>query len=119
MIRLPPRSTRAVTLFPSTTRFRSPRRLGRRQIQRPHDGGGGVFRRPRALCTVQRLAVPGLRRREGGPDRNDRRGTEPQARSEKPTPELQSLMRISYAAFCLNTKIIKHYLNTIFKSHET
>ncbi|WP_158590551.1 P-loop NTPase fold protein [Salinisphaera sp. LB1] len=29
-------------------------------------------RRPRALCTVQRLAVPGLRRREGGPDRNDR-----------------------------------------------
>src|SRR3546814_8988781 len=84
MIRRPPRSTRTDTLFPYTTLFRSTRpRLGR--LPR------GIRRRP-------------LDRRDGAravpPD------TRPDAgyRSEEHTSELQSLMRISYAVFCLKKK---------------
>src|SRR3546814_2015850 len=89
MRRLPPRSTRTDTLFPYTTLFRSPavvlpaRRWGCRDHGGPH----------------------------GAPDR--RRLTSPAAghqvrprpsRSEEHTSELQSLMRISYAVFCLKKK---------------
>src|SRR3546814_6184351 len=99
MIRRPPRSTRTDTLFPYTTLFRSPafRAVG-------GDGQGRVF--PRTRCAaeeVQRLPVQGTHR---DPAR---------CRSEEHTCELQSLMRISYAVFCLKKKIHKQHekkLNT-------
>src|SRR3546814_12520223 len=78
MIRLPPRSTRTDTLFPYTTLFRSVRDLGvcgRRSSDRQRGAGA-------APC-----------KRRGEP-----------ARSEEHTSELQSLMRISYAVFCLKKK---------------
>src|SRR3546814_16938219 len=85
MIRRPPRSTRTDTLFPYTTLFRSRRtapgtdpRMGKRAA------GPGSSAAERQLLDQ---ASPGL------PDR-----------SEEHTSELQSLMRISYAVFCLKKK---------------
>src|SRR3546814_8924161 len=97
-IRRPPRSTRTDTLFPYTTLFRSRSDRGR--------SGGAVARRSRRCrgrTGVRRGPEPrrrgGARRGAvGGDDR--RRG----ARSEEHTSELQSLMRISYAVFCLKKK---------------
>src|SRR3546814_8207596 len=91
MIRRPPRSTRTDTLFPYTTLFRSGHAAGAGHVEGlgddrpagPHDClGGGV----------------GIVDRDvGGPRRRSRR-------SEEHTSELQSLMRISYAVFCLKKK---------------
>src|SRR3546814_3115936 len=96
MIRRPPRSTRTDTLFPYTTLFRS-RRAFRGQAHRllrfRLRGGSGR---------------DGWRRRSpggGGWFVADRRRQEPGHRSEEHTSELQSLMRISYAVFCLKKKI--------------
>src|SRR3546814_2073682 len=86
MIRRPPRSTRTDTLFPYTTLFRS-RRL------RLFDAGLGI-RRPAGLQFRRRVS----------PRRLQDRGRVPEpgrGRSEEHTSELQSLMRISYAVFCL------------------
>src|SRR3546814_16393048 len=92
MIRRPPRSTRTDTLFPYTTLFRS--------------GGDAVDEMPEAEDAAEEpteetpvveatpvIAAPTAKR------------------SEEHTSELQSLMRISYAVFCLkkkNTKMTKH-----------
>src|SRR3546814_14520971 len=95
MIRRPPRSTRTDTLFPFTTLFRSrpvqPLRLLRGAADRllwadPARSGKGAA--------------------EGGrPVRHHQSGRPPSAaRSEEHTSELQSLMRISYAVFCLKKK---------------
>src|SRR3546814_952883 len=108
MIRLPPRSTRTDTLCPYTTLFRS--RL------RPHDRLGAV----RPLCAgggarhQLYLAVgrPPWDRAGGGKARSAgqlcrrfrRRRHDARLRSEEHTSELQSLMRISYAVFCLKKK---------------
>src|SRR3546814_5541782 len=86
MIRRPPRSTRTDTLFPYTTLFRSP------------DSGPLPARRVRDAGTPG-TARPGLR-----PDGRLRRPALGD-RSEEHTSELQSLMRISYAVFCLKKKI--------------
>src|SRR3546814_7005169 len=80
MIRRPPRSTRTDTLFPYTTLFRSLGLLGER------------CRRDQRLGARQDL----------GPPRNLERLVG--ERSEEHTSELQSLMRISYAVFCLKKK---------------
>src|SRR3546814_9025345 len=98
MIRRPPGSTRTDTLFPYTTLFRS-------------DGGGHIvlyplFRRSTDMTQVQ---WPGasftLDNRcivhQGRKARAIQRGRH---RSEEHTSELQSLMRISYAVFCLKKK---------------
>src|SRR3546814_10813676 len=100
MIRRPPRSTRTDTLFPYTTLFRSPAGAGHRAA------------RPR-----QALARQGARRwhaHHHGFQRLDPPGRRPSAgRSEEHTSELQSLMRSSYAVFCLKKKTKntrqKHY----------
>src|SRR3546814_4571881 len=106
MIQRPSRSTRTYTLFPYTTLFRSADEVagqarpvpvilevGRRTIADPcqprcqskeHDG-------------VDDPPTPGARRR----------------RSEEHTSELQSLMRISYAVFCLKKKNKQQTLSTI------
>src|SRR3546814_9149394 len=90
MIRRPPRSTRTDTLFPYTTLFRSA------PIGVPVDPRVrvGVHVRPRGRAR----RLPG-----GAGDRRRVRGNarEGLLRSEAHTSELQSLMRISYAVFCL------------------
>src|SRR3546814_8079339 len=93
MIRRPPRSTRTDTLFPYTTLFRS------------HAAEAGIEHRFVRQLAVgdQPQAAAGLQRRRG---RGDERAAEVGARvrSEEHTSELQSLMRISYAVFCLKKK---------------
>src|SRR3546814_4222961 len=88
MIRRPPRSTRTDTLFPYTTLFRSDRRRGRRRHPaRPQHHRPGED-------PDERVA----------PERQDDQEEQGLARSEEHTSELQSLMRISYAVFCLKKK---------------
>src|SRR3546814_7962895 len=104
MIRRPPRSTRTDTLFPYTTLFRS---VGRGHLVVP-DRGRRRPRRSRSLHLghVLRHTGDGARRRprphRGGPPQPHAR------RSEEHTSELQSLMRISYAVFCLKNKKTTH-----------
>src|SRR3546814_3697202 len=110
MIRRPPRSTRTDTLFPYTTLFRSAgeggprRRRHRRDLRasRPdHRAGAGA--RQSAAASPLPLC--------GGEDR-------PRHRSEEHTSELQSLMRISYAVFCLKKKNNKsHPHQSVLTSH--
>src|SRR3546814_1814717 len=89
MIRRPPRSTRTDTLFPYTTLFRSdaPRTL------HPH---GPHEHRSEPPCRSQAQA------------RHAERPRQHDQRSEEHTSELQSLMRISYAVFCLKKKKKKY-----------
>src|SRR3546814_18384662 len=88
MIRRPPRSTRTDTLFPYTTLFRS--RCQRHREHRRH--------RPR-----DRRHQGAARCLHAGSAERQRVGA-PAHRSEEHTSELQSLMRISYAVFCLKKK---------------
>src|SRR3546814_3379079 len=102
MIRRPPRSTRTDTLFPYTTLFRSVGDqdpvpdLRQRDIAEAH-------RAPGRRRVGEPAEAVHHRRRLGGPGA-DQRGH----RSEEHTSDLQSLMRISYAVFCLTKK--KAYL---------
>src|SRR3546814_3206388 len=107
MIRRPPRSTRTDTLFPYTTLFRS--RLPLRAV-----AGGHAVGWRQAAGAAALLRAPGAAPDQRA-ERADRRGHAqrdrhaPQAlrqcrRSEEHTSELQSLMRISYAVFCLKKK---------------
>src|SRR3546814_2048693 len=86
MIRPPPRSTRTDTLFPYTTLFRSIGAIARAAVQAFQPCRTGIAFDPPALardrgaqCDLVGIAV----------------------RSEEHTYDLQSLMRISYAVFCL------------------
>src|SRR3546814_18140426 len=105
MIRRPHKSTRTDTLFPSTTLFRSLRgdqRPGRRLP--PYGGGAGrLLRRRRAPRARRGGQLPAARLAEVQPAARHGAGAEP-GRSEEHTSELQSLMRISYAVFCLKKK---------------
>src|SRR3546814_4327040 len=85
MIRRPPRSTRTDTLFPYTTLFRSIKNAVRTR-------GGSIAYGSNILA-----ACPLVEALENY-------GTAVQSRSEEHTSELQSLMRISYAVFCLKKK---------------
>src|SRR3546814_2592156 len=97
MIRRPPRSTRTDTLFPYTTLFRSApahrARPRRRAAGARHVSGRGLSRRRHALLPAPHLSARPAQRHLALPGRD--------ARSEEHTSELQSLMRISYAVFCL------------------
>src|SRR3546814_3403780 len=95
MIRRPPRSTRTDTLFPYTTLFRSHDRTDRDR-----------------RCVISPVGDPAAHR---GFDRQklvshpdlaigERQSLGRDERSEEHTSELQSLMRISYAVFCLKKK---------------
>src|SRR3546814_9448629 len=105
MIRRPPRSTRTDTLFPYPTLFRSAL-FGARQADRTRAGAGAAA--PRG---ADRADAAASRRRRCGP-RAARCGRRC-VRSEEHTSELQSLMRISYAVFCLKKKNIKTKDNLI------
>src|SRR3546814_4956502 len=112
MIRRPPRSTRTDTLFPYTTLFRSKRyvKAHGRQRQQSHSdrqsrqGSGG----PDVPERRQGRAVPARHLRDlEGPELRRAPGED---RSEEHTSELQSLMRISYAVFCLKKKTLTHII---------
>src|SRR3546814_10505255 len=111
MLRRPPRSTRTDTLFPYTTLSRATRRAsGRRSWRRR--GNIGTFGRclafllwetqpPLPPCgTAPSSASKNLRERQ----RLSTGRCLVSTRSEEHTSELQSLMRISYAVFCLKKK---------------
>src|SRR3546814_5312703 len=104
MIRRPPRSTRTDTLFPYTTLFRSPEtclnmdKTTFELIRTPFEDTLkednfswrlGVNYKPNRDVLIYALAS---------------RGYKSGSRSEEHTSELQSLMRISYAVFCLQKK---------------
>src|SRR3546814_9520079 len=89
MIRRPPRSTRTDTLFPYTTLFRSVREAD-------------------IVCTVTAAADPILLGR-----------WLPEGRSEEHTSELQSLMRNSYAVFCLKKKTNYQSAHTVARTTQT
>src|SRR3546814_4401921 len=107
MLRRPPRSTRTDTLLPYTTLFRSHRagaamagRHGDRRdapllVEGAEDSGELEERAGSVHGGVSRLCHPSAARQ-----------ARPRHRSEEHTSELQSLMRISYAVFCLKKKII-------------
>src|SRR3546814_8055341 len=103
MIRRPPRSTRSATLFPFTTLCRSRRNqldeLGRVTIE-----PGAGERAPQLSASRAVGGIGGSRKR-----------------SEEHTSELQSLMRISYAVFCLKktNKNKQTSLTSIPNSHNT
>src|SRR3546814_15142625 len=88
MIRRPPRSTRTDTLFPYTTLFRS-----------------GLWKRPHMTDTIMRYVCGECDHDKVGVWAEHQAHYEShQGRSEEHTSELQSLMRISYAVFCLKKK---------------
>src|SRR3546814_8087110 len=110
MIRRPPRSTRTDTLFPYTTFFRSKvarepvivqqylpavREGDKRIILIDGRPAGAVNRVPAAGEARSNMHVGG---------RPEKIGLTKRERSEEHTSELQSLMRISYAVFCLKKK---------------
>src|SRR3546814_2461289 len=96
MIRRPPRSTRTDTPFPYTTLFRSRGDDEAQNTAEEEVGAGNVHSGNRADGT------PADRERGCSPEPDDRQQTG--YRSEEHTSELQSLMRISYAVFCLKKK---------------
>src|SRR3546814_7519265 len=108
MIRRPPRSTRTDTLFPYTSLFRS--RSCPRPLRQLHARGSRARRwRDADLLARHDLAACTFGRRPRDADLPRcaaRRHAADRRRSEEHTSELQSLMRISYAVFCLKQKKI-------------
>src|SRR3546814_3346699 len=108
MIRRPPRSTRTDTLFPYTTLFRS----GSGALTRPTTGFSRIDQRkdasplpcPRWPFSARTSAARRTRSRDPRTQGAEDRGYRWRRRSEEHTSELQSLMRISYAVFCLKKK---------------
>src|SRR3546814_4668323 len=97
MIRRPPRSTRTDTLFPYTTLFRSHR--------------AELERIEKLRADAQRQEEERVRQQKEKDEKLERERE--QERSEEHTSELQSLMRISYAVFCLKKKKIRrNHINT-------
>src|SRR3546814_4132121 len=107
-MRRPPRSTRTDTLFPYTTLFRSLRR-----------GVGGLAdlavlgRHRRGIDDRASIAIaPRIERHHA----RRRPGDATEGRSEEHTSELQSLMRTSYAVFCLQKRIARRFDRTADRS---
>src|SRR3546814_9300000 len=131
MLRRPPRSTRTDTLFPYTTLFRSPRLQYQveRRFGRPPESGQSAGRDYLAQPRLAGLGAEGetYLLAQGGRRADHRRGGVVNAadrvqvvldlvvRSEEHTSELQSLMRISYAVFCLKKKNKNNKHNTKYK----
>src|SRR3546814_3578960 len=112
MIRRPPRATRTDTLFPYPTLFRSPWA----SAPSPLRGAFPGFRRPpRFGARVRRdggVQDDLDRSRSAASDHRPRlEAASGQPRSEEHTSELQSLMRISYAVFCLTKKKQTMHIN--------
>src|SRR3546814_2124311 len=103
MIRRPPRSTRTDTLFPYTTLFRS-------RILMSFDTLGLA---PTLLSAVLKAGFTEPTSVQAAAIPKALAGHDLMVRSEEHTSELQSLMRISYAVFCLKKKIC-----TVCKKHD-
>src|SRR3546814_2465063 len=107
MIRRPPRSTRTDTLLPYTTLFRSAAHSTKRPRSEPRSRLGSDF----ALHIenlIQILHHQGLTSLSGyifSPKASETPDATAATRPEEHTSELQSLMRNSYAVFCLTKKI--------------
>src|SRR3546814_5022788 len=115
MIRRPPRSTRTDTLFPYTTLCRSGKcRPGRERLRVILEcpGGRARFGGVRSDRGQDGTGVPPFPMFDA--TFRQRGGTQ---RSEEHTSELQSLMRISYAVFCLKKKISNRNYMTTFEPH--
>src|SRR3546814_6553286 len=104
MIRRPPRSTRTDTLFPYTTLFRS--RQQQMDVQRPPQSADHHEQFGEIRFLGEQLGELVDHDEQGGQWLEIRR-------SEEHTYELQSLMRISYAVFCLKKTNKKHHNTTI------
>src|SRR3546814_9724281 len=123
MIRRPPRSTRTDTLFPYTTLFRSAQFEQCRFLQAPRliefigqRGGDRVGRRKNRARQSKRIADD---ERHGhgfpqSPAQAQHNAANDPVRSEEHTSELQSLMRISYAVFCLKNNTV---YSTVLKTN--
>src|SRR3546814_7453252 len=103
MIRRPPRSTRTDTLFPYTTLFRSTKPNTVHVHSALYDQIDRVT--GMGMAAAQRIAGTTVQ-----PDDCRHRRILISIRSEEHTSELQSLMRISYAVFCLKKKKYKNYI---------
>src|SRR3546814_14801547 len=107
MLRRPPGSTRTDTLFPYTTLFRSEIAEHRGRLaappppQRPAAAEQGADKEARQHFEHEPADRQRIARRNGEPA---------ELRSEEHTSELQSLMRISYAVFCLKNKTNHHHI---------
>src|SRR3546814_4800551 len=112
MIRRPPRSTRTDTLFPYTTLFRSHGDL------HPCSGRAPGAARPRPPSPGQTRPIGGRVAVQPSACNMSARIVSSTERSEEHTSELQSLMRISYAVFCLKKKkqYKKQHKNTQLKN---
>src|SRR3546814_4753264 len=110
MIRRPPRSTRTDTLFPYTTLFRSGEVNGKVRV----NTAGGHLELAKVKGPVWAHTSGGHITASDidGPAELHTRGGHIVSRSEEHTSELQSLMRISYAVFCLKKKKQITYLKT-------
>src|SRR3546814_4902161 len=97
MIRRPPRSTRTDTLFPYTTLFRSMATSQKAEEVEMHTTFYAPF-----LSSLSEVAWLEFRAKLEG--YRAQGGKKSLRRSEEHTSELQSLMRISYAVFCLKKK---------------
>src|SRR3546814_10267156 len=117
MIRRPPRSTRTDTLFPYTTLFRS---MGFAVVQivvhmifslhmTPKAEGGWSLTSLVFTIIVLGIALAGSLWVMHHLNTN-------MMRSEEHTSELQSLMRISYAVFCLKKKKNHHHLHSLYNT---
>src|SRR3546814_3678051 len=119
MIRRPPRSTRTDTLFPYTTLFRSGLlKLDMDMLKRPVNvgfSGGEKKRNEMVQMGILDPTLAILDETDSGLDIDALRIVG-DGRSEEHTSELQSLMRISYAVFCLKKK---HKKNKIQKGDLT
>src|SRR3546814_4782243 len=116
MIRRPPRSTRPDTLFPYTTLFRSrlqvqSRPWPERCSRDPDEPDAEVHRRAEDRTDGRREDADRIDEQQR-PDDDAEVVEQRRRRSEEHTSELPSLMRSSYAVFCLNKKTLHTYSAT-------
>src|SRR3546814_10212203 len=116
MIRRPPGTTRTDTRFPNTTRFRS-EQLQANRSQMVHLFDSLVRTIPDGVVLTSIKQAGEKLTLEGRSQSNARVST--YMRSEEHTSELQSLMRISYAVFCLIKKNLTSYDILINRSNVT
>src|SRR3546814_1404422 len=114
MIRRPPRSTRTDTLFPYTTLFRSAWLM--KAIEATKSPITSVPVAPERLARVRALGSKPIKA-EPLDRARPRSISKVWRRSEEHTSELQSLMRISYAVFCLKKKKRKSDNQSTWKTH--
>src|SRR3546814_9440667 len=104
MIRRPPISTRTDTLFPYTTLFRSRWRNERHDLAALDIALGNDCVRDRSGAGIRARFRPGDGPLQDADAAGGHAAARQETRSEEHTSELQSLMRISYAVFCLKKK---------------